>query len=277
MSTELDSAGWRELHDEANAAGESSYIDPSTGYRVFTAHGLLAVGKCCGSGCRHCPFDHANVAPDRRGKLAKNPAWLTSRSASGESVDVLFWSGGKDSYLAYRKLIAESRRPIVLLTTFDVHSRVIAHQEVHADQVARQAQHLEIPILGVPLYSDRPYEEQVGDAISLLPYVSRLVFGDLHLEEIRSWREQVFGPIAQEAGATLYFPIWHEDYSELMQELERSQVPCEVSAVTDAAQGLVAAGELFTRELHQRISGHIDGFGENGEFHTLAKVWAARR
>jgi hypothetical protein len=43
-------------HDEAVAAGEDTYIDPATGYSVFTRTYLLARGTCCDSGCRHCPY-----------------------------------------------------------------------------------------------------------------------------------------------------------------------------------------------------------------------------
>ena len=32
------------------------YIDPETGFMVFTAHYLAARGFCCDSGCRHCPY-----------------------------------------------------------------------------------------------------------------------------------------------------------------------------------------------------------------------------
>jgi Family of unknown function (DUF5522) len=46
----------REAHDRAVAAGEPGYLDPETGYFVFTAAELAARGACCGSGCRHCPF-----------------------------------------------------------------------------------------------------------------------------------------------------------------------------------------------------------------------------
>ena len=45
-----------EAHDRAVAAGEPGYVDPRTGYFVFTAAELLARGECCGSGCRHCPY-----------------------------------------------------------------------------------------------------------------------------------------------------------------------------------------------------------------------------
>jgi len=32
------------------------YIDPDTGFLVFTASYHLKRGYCCGSGCRHCPY-----------------------------------------------------------------------------------------------------------------------------------------------------------------------------------------------------------------------------
>lgn len=47
----------RDAHDRALAAGAPSYADPETGYTVLTSATLLAQGRCCGSGCRHCPYD----------------------------------------------------------------------------------------------------------------------------------------------------------------------------------------------------------------------------
>jgi hypothetical protein len=43
-------------HGAAVSAGEPGYVDPVTGYFVFTAAELLERGTCCDSGCRHCPF-----------------------------------------------------------------------------------------------------------------------------------------------------------------------------------------------------------------------------
>ncbi len=36
------------------APGRDYYLE--NGYLVFTEHYLLQRGKCCGSGCRHCPY-----------------------------------------------------------------------------------------------------------------------------------------------------------------------------------------------------------------------------
>lgn len=46
----------RRAHDAAEANGQPGYADPATGLFVFTRSGLLARGRCCGSGCRHCPY-----------------------------------------------------------------------------------------------------------------------------------------------------------------------------------------------------------------------------
>ena len=46
-------------HDEAVAAGAPGYLDPRTGFFVFTAVTLAERGSCCDQGCRHCPW----VAP----------------------------------------------------------------------------------------------------------------------------------------------------------------------------------------------------------------------
>jgi len=46
-----------DLHKEAIEKGEPTYIDPATGYKVFTS-AELKKRKCCGNICRHCPYGH---------------------------------------------------------------------------------------------------------------------------------------------------------------------------------------------------------------------------
>jgi hypothetical protein len=54
------------LHAQALAEGKDTYRDPQTGYEVFTTTYLLRYGSCCGSACRHCPFDYDRVDPGLR-------------------------------------------------------------------------------------------------------------------------------------------------------------------------------------------------------------------
>jgi hypothetical protein len=55
-------------HARAVAEGRDTYEDPETGYEVFTSAYLLRRGACCGSGCRHCPFEYVNVEPAEAAK-----------------------------------------------------------------------------------------------------------------------------------------------------------------------------------------------------------------
>ena len=43
-------------HAAALAAGEPTYRDPISGYRVLTARTLADRDTCCSLGCRHCPY-----------------------------------------------------------------------------------------------------------------------------------------------------------------------------------------------------------------------------
>ena len=52
----MNEDSWQTLHERACRAGEEFYVDPGTGWRVFTEVGLRRRGSCCGSGCRHCPM-----------------------------------------------------------------------------------------------------------------------------------------------------------------------------------------------------------------------------
>jgi iron complex transport system substrate-binding protein len=57
-----------ELHARACARRLPTYVDPATGYDVFTAEFMRQRGYCCGSGCRHCPYPAAETkaAPGKR-------------------------------------------------------------------------------------------------------------------------------------------------------------------------------------------------------------------
>ena len=271
----MNANSWWALHERACRDGEEFYVDPETGWRVFTEVGLRRRGSCCGSGCRHCPYVHEAVPVGERPRLARQSTWMTGVRPPSEAVDVLFWSGGKDSFLTYRALRREGQRSIVLLTTFDASSRKIAHQELGVELVTRQAGHLGVPLLGVPLHPGQAYEARIGEAVRMIPGVARFVFGDLHLEHIRDWRMEAFRELAATQGASLHFPLWGSSYEALMDDLEASGVDCEVSAVTEEAHGVVQVGQRFDRAMMTALPERIDRFGERGEFHTLVKVWAA--
>lgn len=262
------------LHADACEAGAHSYVDPTTGYTVFTALAHEARGRCCGCGCRHCPYGHSNVPPGARAGRPRDP-WIEGPLPS--TCDVLSWSGGKDSYLALRALQREDVRPVVLLTTFEEHSEIVAHQEVRLDDVRRQARALGLPILLVPLFAGPDYGDRVELGLrTLLRRVERahrLVLGDLHLEHVRQWREEAMGPRAERLGLRLHYPLWQVPYATLAAELAAAPVTCRLSAVdADRVGDAIRVGDVYGPELVARLPEGVDAFGENGEFHSYVEI-----
>lgn len=45
-----------DCHRAAVEQGQPGYLDPESGLFVITAAVHLERGRCCGSGCRHCPY-----------------------------------------------------------------------------------------------------------------------------------------------------------------------------------------------------------------------------
>jgi len=68
MSNNDDVVDIEEVHQQSLLEGSSTYIDPSTGYTVFTSLAHLKRGHCCGSKCRHCPYGWVNVSSGVRRK-----------------------------------------------------------------------------------------------------------------------------------------------------------------------------------------------------------------
>jgi diphthamide synthase (EF-2-diphthine--ammonia ligase) len=273
-------------HQKACAAGDLTYIDPETGYIVMTEIAHTRRGKCCGSGCRHCPYAHENVKD--KGSRIQQPAFLHKGESKlfstkhHDKVKVLFDSGGKDSFLAIRALVRqydEAPFGLVLLTTFDASSRIIAHQDIHVDNVIRQARHLDISLLGIPMHrgSEETYVDRIRRGLNVIQAkcgnsseISTLVFGDLHLEHVKGWRDKELGKL----GIALEYPLFNVPYPKLMDDLMKSHVKCEVTS--SMVDGL-SVGLVFNQNLLNELPDNVDGFGENGEFHTLAQVWETEK
>eukprot|EP00747_Dinoflagellata_sp_TGD_P168547 gnl/TRDRNA2_/TRDRNA2_195168_c0_seq1.p1 gnl/TRDRNA2_/TRDRNA2_195168_c0~~gnl/TRDRNA2_/TRDRNA2_195168_c0_seq1.p1 ORF type:complete len:317 (+),score=56.52 gnl/TRDRNA2_/TRDRNA2_195168_c0_seq1:41-991(+) len=295
-----------ELHSRACAAGEDTYVDPATGYTVFTEDAHRRRGRCCGNGCRHCPYGHMNVKnPERRKNQVQDPVLLrfapreegdvngprkAARRNLKESV-VLFFSGGKDSYLALRRLEREALH-VVLLTTFSGPDSMVGHQQIKFWKVVvEQAKAMGKDLLAVPLHGDVAYADRIKQALELLPpaglSATSLCFGDLHVPYIRDWREKHLRPLLQgalgEEAPALRYPIWHAPYNELIEELMEglSGQDAEVRVCNldparcpEQAKAFLFVGAKFDFELFRRLrtlepDTSVDAFGEEGEFHSV--------
>ncbi|KAJ1482159.1 hypothetical protein T484DRAFT_1898261 [Baffinella frigidus] len=295
-----------ECHRQAMDRNEDMYTDPATGFLVFTEKAAKNRGSCCGRGCRHCPFAHWNVPEQQRRNVPATPLLLPPRKPSATKegprpLEVVFWNGGADSFIALRmRQQAQKETPssslaadIVLLTTFDPHTGTVLEGKIKVSAVIDQSRKLGTHLLLVPVQSVQGSSVQgegegEGDARYVLAIqaalteVARafgiapeemaqrvsLVFGQLHLADVRDWHVKHLGAL----GTRCDFPVFGLPYPALLNLLFEAGpgVEVEISAVSSRAKGVVKVGQRYTRQLAEDLmkKGAVDALGEHGEFHT---------
>lgn len=261
-----------DLHLAACNEGRSTYIDPATGYQVLTSDALLKQGKCCGNSCRHCPYGHINVNNHKRTELQIANSILMNWTPKEGGLDILFWSGGKDSFLTLMHLL-EEKRNVVLLTSFGTLTNRVSIQDVHIKNIAKQSEFLKIPLCLVPLYPNSDYKKAIEEALVMIQNrtissIERLVFGDLHLEDIRKWRVDTWSEYE------VFTPLFGIPYKELLSRLweYRSGMNLSITLSTDVktVNGVLPTGTPYTPELVAELEkSNIDIMLENGEGHTF--------
>jgi len=187
-------------------------------------------------------------------------------------MDILFWSGGKDAFLAlqfYQKQYPGQE--LQLLTTYEETTNIVPHQNIPLSHIQKQAATLELKLNCVPLPRECPnevYLDSVDQALKQIKSkIEWLVFGDLHLQDVRSWREEMF----EKRGYKCRFPIWNKSIHELLPVLQLQPVSIKISAVMDKFRHLIRVGESFDQSFIkqlQYLQEDIDPMGEKGEFHT---------
>jgi ATP-binding cassette subfamily B (MDR/TAP) protein 1 len=261
-----------ELHRAACNDGRDTYIDPVSGYQVLTSKALLKQGACCGNSCRHCPYGHINVGDPRLIKQSITEPILMNWSGKEPKIDVLFWSGGKDSFLALDHLLRENKR-VVLLTSFGALTNRVSIQNIHIKNIAKQADFLKLPLCLVPLFPNTDYKNSIQVALDLISNqtgarIDRLVFGDLHLQSIRQWRVDVWPQ------HVIYTPLFEAPYEKLLSNLWGLQKSMDLEITLSTKLELVKEtldiGTIYNQELVQKlIENKLDAMLENGEAHTL--------
>lgn len=268
----MNMSNFDELNQQAIANGSDTYKDPISGYQVLTSEALLKKGKCCGNSCRHCPFGHMNVEnPVGERHLIKQPV-LVNWVANTNELDVLFWSGGKDSFLTLMQLM-EEKRNVVLLTSFGALTNRVSIQDVDIKDISKQAEFFKVPLCLVPLYPNTNYKERIEEAFRMIEdktglKIKRLVFGDLHLQDIRQWRVDTW------SGYEVSTPLFDISYDALLSKLwklvQEKDLVISLSTEIKLPNSTLPVGTPFDPDLvHQLELLGVDRMLENGEGHTL--------
>ena len=261
------------LHSLACQLENDTYIDPSTGYQVLTSEALLKKGKCCGNSCRHCPYGHINVERSGAAHVSIKKPVMMNLIPMYRAIDVLFWSGGKDSFLTLNHLF-EEKRNVVLLTSFGALTGRVSIQDIHIKDISKQSEFFKVPLCLVPLQPNADYKQSIEEGLELIrtktgAHIERLVFGDLHLRDIRQWRVETWSDY--EVATPLFGFPYEKLLDKLWKLVDQKNLSISLSTGIDLPDAsTIPVGTPYTPELVDRFKTlGIDPMLENGEGHTL--------
>lgn len=185
---------------------------------------------------------------------------------------LLFWSSGKDSAWALHRLRASGYTVAALLTTTTPERRVPFHG-VPTEWVRRQAVAVGLPLWEVPMPFPLPNAAYERHILSVLGQARQqgftaVAFGDLYLEDIRSYRER----LAREAGLEALFPAWigsAENSLQLALDMLKAGIRARVVWTDPEKLPGMSPPIEYTRTWIEQLPAGVDPCGERGEFHTF--------
>lgn len=184
---------------------------------------------------------------------------------------IVSWSGGKDCCMALHTLRASDEYEVAgLLAIVRQEDGTVGMHGVSCDLIARQAEALGLPLTVAELpdgASNLVYEQIVAAALAPLigEGIRTVAFGDLFLQDIRSYRERQMAQI----GVRAIFPVWARETRAFVAEFIALGFQAIVVAADTMRLDPHFAGRLIDTSLVADLPADVDRCGENGEFHSF--------
>lgn len=184
---------------------------------------------------------------------------------------VLNWSSGKDAALAYHLLRQDGQYNVKsLLTTINAeHDRIVMHG-VREEMLDMQAERMSISLKKIHLPASPDHElynnamQQALDELRL-DGITCSAFGDIHLEDLKQYRENQL----KQAGFDAVFPLWGRNTRELVRLVEETGIEAVIVCVNEKYLGKEFLGRKIEVALLADLPEGVDPCGEYGEFHTF--------
>lgn len=182
---------------------------------------------------------------------------------------IFCWSGGKDSALALYKVLEEDRLEVVaLLTTLNATFKRVSMHGVREELLDAQATSIGLPLIKMYVNegTNSEYETEMEKLLleSKAKGVTKVIFGDIFLEDLRSYRENNLSKV----GLKAEFPLWKQNTSELINEFLKLDFKTIICCVNDAYLKEDKVGVELNAEYVAKLE-TVDPCGENGEYHTF--------
>ncbi|MGA8618462.1 MAG: ATP-binding protein [Candidatus Sulfotelmatobacter sp.] len=184
---------------------------------------------------------------------------------------LLSWSSGKDSAWSLHVLRQRGEYEVVgLMTTFNEEADRVAMHAVRRELVERQAAATGLPLWTVPLpwpCSNAQYESLMAEtcAKAVAEGIAGIAFGDLFLEDVRSYREKQM----KDTGLEPIFPVWGMPTGGLAREMIEAGVRAKLTCIDTGKLDQQFAGGEFDKGLLSALPEEVDPCGERGEFHSF--------
>ena len=183
---------------------------------------------------------------------------------------LISWSSGKDCAWSLHLLRQQPDIEVVgLLTTINAEFDRVAMHGTRRSILEAQAESVGLPLWQIPLpwpCSNEIYEQRMSQACgrAISEGITAIAFGDLFLQDIRSYREARLKP----TGLEPLFPLWGIPTGELAQQMIAGGLHARVVCVDSRQLDSAFAGRDFDAEFLADLPSSVDPCGENGEFHT---------
>jgi len=183
---------------------------------------------------------------------------------------LIAWSSGKDSAWALHMVRRAGECEVVgALTTVTETFRRVSMHGVREEILRAQVEAAGLPSWVVPIPYPCPnevYEARMAGALAeaRAAGVTRVVFGDLFLADVRAYREQRMAG----SGIEPVFPLWERPTAALAREMIAGGLETHLACIDLQRLSRSFAGRRFDAGLLAELPPDVDPCGENGEFHT---------
>lgn len=178
------------------------------------------------------------------------------------------WSGGKESSLAYWKVIKRDFEVKYLLNMVSEDGKYSCSHGINSHLLRKQAEAMKIPIMQVKT-TWKSYEKNFKKAVLKIKEegIEAGVFGDIDIREHRDWIERV----CKELKIKAIFPLWKKKRENLLKKFIDVGFKAIVISIDVNCLGKELLGERINKEFIQKIKTikDIDLCGERGEYHTF--------
>ena len=170
----------------------------------------------------------------------------------------------------YELEMTEGCEIVALLTTVTQDYDRVSMHGVRSSLLTQQADSLRLPLEIMRISKDaanEEYEARMAEALARYREqgISRVVFGDIFLEDVRRYREDNL----ERVGMTGLFPLWGKSTKALAQESIELGFRAVLTCVDSESLDGKFAGRVFDRDFLSELPAGVDPCGENGEFHSF--------